>query len=78
VVTASGLNRAHILYELTRIHKGGHVLNPKVKIVQGGYVSIQTSAPEDALLIEVDGNVSGRTPADYLVMPKALRIVIRS
>ena len=77
VVTASGLNRAHILYELTRIHKGGHVLNPKVKIVQGGYVSIQT-APDDALLIEVDGNVSGRTPADYLVMPKALRIVVRS
>ena len=75
VVTARGLNRATILRELTRIHKGGHVANPKVKIVQGGYVSIQTSAPEDALLIEVDGNVCGRTPADYVVMPKALRIV---
>jgi diacylglycerol kinase (ATP) len=75
VVTARGLNRAMILRELARIHKGGHVANPKVKIVQGRTVDIHTSAPEDALLIEVDGNVCGRTPADYFVMPLALRIV---
>lgn len=76
VVTASGLNRAAILRELTRIHQGGHVANPKVKIVQGGYVNIQTFAPEDALRIEVDGNVSGQTPADYSIMPGALRLVV--
>ncbi|MCU1264662.1 MAG: uncharacterized protein JWM21_980 [Acidobacteria bacterium] len=76
VVTACGLNRPEILRELTRIHKGGHVANSKVKIVQGRSVNIQTSLREDALLIEVDGNVSGRTPADYVVMPLALRIVV--
>ena len=76
VVTATGLNRATILRELTRIHKGGHVANPKVKIVQGRHVNIQTFAPEDALRIEVDGNVSGHTPADYSIMPAALRIVV--
>jgi diacylglycerol kinase (ATP) len=75
VVTARGLNRATILRELTRIHSGGHVANPKVKIVQGSSVSIRTSKPEDALLIEVDGNICGRTPADYQVMPGCLRIV---
>ena len=77
LVTASGLNRAAIVRELTRIHKGGHVANPKVKIIQGRYVSIETAHPDDALLIEVDGNVSGRTPADYWLMPQALRIVAR-
>jgi diacylglycerol kinase (ATP) len=75
VVTARGLNRATIMRELARIHKGGHVANPKVKIVQGKSVSIHTSTPRDAMLIEVDGNVSGRTPADYVVIPGALRIV---
>lgn len=75
VVTASGLNRATILRELTRIHQGGHVANPKVRIVQGRYVNIQTFAPADALRIEIDGNVSGHTPADYSIMPGALRIV---
>jgi diacylglycerol kinase (ATP) len=76
VVTASGLNRATILRELMRIHKGGHVVNPKVRIVQGRHVKIQTFAPEDALPIEIDGNVSGHTPADYSIMPAALRIVV--
>ncbi|HXD32938.1 MAG TPA: YegS/Rv2252/BmrU family lipid kinase [Pyrinomonadaceae bacterium] len=75
VVTASGLSRPGILHELTRIHEGGHVANPKVKIVQGRSVDIQTVAPEDALLIEIDGNVSGRTPADYRIIPNAIRIV---
>jgi diacylglycerol kinase family enzyme len=74
VVTASGLSRANILRELTRIHQGGHVKNPKVKIVQGCYVKIQTFASRDAMRIEVDGNISGQTPADYTIMPGALRI----
>jgi diacylglycerol kinase (ATP) len=75
VVTARGLNRPGILRELTRIHAGGHLANPKVKIAQGRRVSIQTFKPEDALLIEIDGNVSGRTPADYCIVPGSLRIV---
>lgn len=76
VVTVSGLGRTGILRELTRIHTGGHVANPKVKIVPGHSVNIRTFTPEDALLIEIDGNVSGRTPADYRIMPKCLRVVV--
>src|SRR5262249_23634276 len=36
VITVSGLSRAGILRELTRIHKGGHVANPGVRIEKGG------------------------------------------
>ena len=75
LVIVSGLNRGAILRELMRIHKGGHVANPKVRIIQGRTVSIETLKPADAMLIEVDGNVSGRTPADYSILPGALRIV---
>ena len=78
VVTASGLNRAGILRELTRIHRGGHVVNPKVRIDKATEVTIETVSLEDALLIEVDGNVSGRTPADYRIMPAVLRVVTPS
>ena len=76
VVTASGLSRANIVRELTRIHTGGHVLNPKVKIVQGQGVSIETFSIEDAMLIEADGNVRGVTPVEFRVMPRALRFVV--
>ena len=76
VVTASGLSRANIVRELARIHKGGHVRNPKVRIVQGEGVSIETFSQEDAMLIEVDGNVRGLTPVEFRVMPRALRFVV--
>jgi YegS/Rv2252/BmrU family lipid kinase len=76
VVTASGLSRANIVRELARIHKGGHVRNPKVRIVQGEGVSVETFSREDAMLIEVDGNVRGLTPVEFRVMPRALRFVV--
>ena len=76
VVTASGLSRANIVRELARIHKGGHVANPKVRITQGEGVSIETFSAADAMLIEADGNVRGVTPVEFRVMPQALRFVV--
>jgi len=76
VVTASGLSRANIVRELARIHKGGHVKNPKVRIVQGEGVSIETFSKEDAMLIEVDGNVRGVTPVEFRMLPRALKFVV--
>ncbi len=76
VVTASGLNRLEIVRELARIHKGGHVANPKVRIVQGERVNIETFSVGDAMPIEADGNVRGMTPVSFRVMPKALRFVV--
>jgi YegS/Rv2252/BmrU family lipid kinase len=76
VVTASGLSRANVVRELARIHKGGHVANPKVRFFQGQEVNIETFSPEDAMPIEADGNVRGVTPVDFRVMPKALCFVV--
>jgi YegS/Rv2252/BmrU family lipid kinase len=76
VVTARGLNRMEIVRELARIHKGGHIRNPKVRIVQGEGVSIETFSAADAMRIEADGNVRGVTPVEFRVMPKALRFVV--
>lgn len=75
VVTASGLSRASVIRELPRIHSGGHVKNPKVRITQGQRVRIETFSREDGMLIEADGNVRGRTPVEFRIMPGALRIV---
>ena len=76
VVTASGLTRATVVRELARIHSGGHVANPSVRINQGTRVKIETFAPDDGLLIEADGNVRGRTPVEFRIMPRALRFVV--
>lgn len=76
VVIASGLSRAGVIRELPRLHSGGHVANPKVKIQQGNYALIETFSESDALPIEADGNIRGHTPADYRIMPSALRFVV--
>jgi YegS/Rv2252/BmrU family lipid kinase len=76
VVSTSGLSRAQVLRELARIHKGGHVANPKVRLMQGTRVRIETFKPEDAMPIEADGNVRGFTPVEFRVMPGALKFVV--
>lgn len=75
VVTASGLSRTDVVTELSRIHTGGHLNNPKVSLTQGARVRIETLLLQDAMLLEADGNVRGVTPAEFQVMPGALRFL---
>jgi YegS/Rv2252/BmrU family lipid kinase len=75
VITASGLSRANVVKELSRVHAGGHVKNPKVTITQGTIVRIDTLLTQDAMPLEADGNVRGTTPVQFQVLPAALRFV---
>src|SRR3954463_9493543 len=70
------LTRATILRELPRIRRGEHLANPRVRIVHARHVGIETMKPADALLVEADGNVRGHTPAEFRLLPKALRIIM--
>jgi YegS/Rv2252/BmrU family lipid kinase len=76
VITASGLTRKNVVTELSRIHTGGHVKNPKVTITQGTIVTIETLLAQDAMPLEADGNVRGVTPVRFQVLPAALRFVV--
>ena len=78
VITASGLSRANVVTELSRIHTGGHVKNPKVTIRQGTIVRIDTLMLQDAMPLEADGNVRGVTPVQFQVLPGALKFVSRA
>ena len=75
VVTASGLSRANVVTELSRIHTGGHLQNPKVMLTQGTKVRIETLLLQDSMPLEADGNVRGVTPVEFRVMPKALQFL---
>jgi YegS/Rv2252/BmrU family lipid kinase len=75
VITASGLSRANVVTELSRVHTGGHVNNPKVTITVGTIARIETFLEQDAMPLEVDGNVRGVTPVQFQVLPGALQFV---
>src|SRR5690349_14590415 len=78
VITASGLSRANVVTELSRVHTGGHVKNPKVTITQGSIARIETFLLQDAMPLEADGNVRGVTPVQFQVIPGVLRFVSRA
>lgn len=73
-LTACGLAFPEILRELSRVHSGGHLNNRKIKVVRGERVRIET-IEGDELGLEADGDVRGCTPAEFSVMPLALRVV---
>ena len=75
VLIACRLSRAGVLRELPRIRKGTHLSNRKVRTFTARRVRVETLNPDEALLIEADGNLRGHTPAEFRVMPAALRIV---
>jgi len=75
VVTACRLTRRSLIREMTRIHSGGHVSNPRVRVSRGERVRIEHLTPEDALAVEADGDVRGHTPLEFRVLAGALRVV---
>ena len=70
------LTRASILRELPRIRRGAHLANKRVRVIRARHVRVETDTTEDALLVEADGNVRGHTPAEFRIMPGAIRVVL--
>jgi diacylglycerol kinase family enzyme len=75
VLMVCGISRVGLVRELARVHRGGHLANPKVKLTRGQSVRVETFDPSDSLAVEADGDVRGHTPAEFRVMPAALRVV---
>jgi diacylglycerol kinase (ATP) len=75
VLVVCDISRPALLRELARVHSGGHLNNPKVKLTRGRHVRVETLDAADSLGIEADGDVRGRTPAEFRVLPSALRVV---
>jgi diacylglycerol kinase (ATP) len=75
LVLTHKLTRPTILRELPRIRRGAHLANHRVRIIKARHVRVETGTGKDALLLEADGNVRGHTPAEFRIMPGALRVV---
>ena len=76
LLIAGDLGRLGSARELPRIPKGGHLANPQVKTFACKRVRIDNNSSSDSLLVEADGNLRGRTPVEFQVIPSSLRIVL--
>lgn len=75
LLLACGLTRAGIARELLRIHRGGHLQNPCVRVSTATEVRIEAQTNDDRLMVEADGNLRGHTPVTFRLVPKALRLL---
>jgi diacylglycerol kinase (ATP) len=75
VLVVCDISRPALVREFARVHSGGHLANPKVELVRATRARIETSDSADPLGVEADGDPRGRTPAEFRVMPAALRVV---
>ncbi|MEP6755315.1 MAG: diacylglycerol kinase family protein [Chthonomonadales bacterium] len=60
------------LLAFPRVFKGTHIDHPKITILQGRNIRVVTDPPQP---IFVDGEVIGKTPAEYSIIPAALQVV---
>ena len=74
-LTVCSISRAELVRELLRVHRGGHLANPKVRLARGTRARIETLGGDPPLGVEADGDVRGRTPAEFRLVPSALRVV---
>jgi diacylglycerol kinase (ATP) len=75
VLAVCDISRPVLVRELSRVHSGGHLGNPKVKLTRARHVRVETLDAADTLGVEADGDPRGHAPADFRVMPAALRVV---
>jgi diacylglycerol kinase (ATP) len=73
VVITDGASRLDVIRELPRIRQGGYIKNPKVSAVKARSVSIVTDRP---LPLDIDGESEGTTPAEFSVLPGAIRFAL--
>jgi diacylglycerol kinase family enzyme len=76
VLAVCDISRPALVRELARVRGGGHINNPKVKLTRATHIRVETLAAADSLGVEADGDVRGRTPAEFRVLPAALRVVV--
>ena len=75
VLLTDRLTRLDIIMELRRIGRGGHLKNPKVSETRAGEVSICSADP---VPIDIDGEMSGYTPARLTILPSVIRFAAAS
>lgn len=72
VVLGDGLGKLETLAVLPRVYGGGHVRHPKVSVFAAREVTVR---PQADLTVQADGEIVGKAPATFSVVPGGLQVV---
>jgi YegS/Rv2252/BmrU family lipid kinase len=74
VVNIGDLGTAKILLNAYSIYAGTHEKIPEVKSTKAKRIEISAVDPSRTILLETDGELPGKLPATYEIIPNALRV----
>jgi diacylglycerol kinase (ATP) len=74
VVNIGDIGTAKILLNAYSIYRGTHHDLAEVKITQARKIEISSADRFGTILLETDGELPGRLPATYEIVPNALRV----
>jgi diacylglycerol kinase (ATP) len=74
VVNIGDIRTAKILLNAFTLYRGTHVDLPEVKCTLARKIEARAADPSNEIHIEVDGELPGKLPALYEVVPRALKI----
>ena len=73
VLTVGDFGKLELVRAFPSIYKGTHINHPKVRMERASRVRIESS---ERLLVHADGEVVGEGPANFWLLPKALRVAV--
>jgi len=74
IINVGDLGTVEILLNAHTLYRGTHTSLSKVKSMQAKRVEIRPADPNAEILIETDGELPGKLPAVYEIVPNALRL----
>ena len=72
VVILGNLGKLDLIRNVPKVYDGSHASHPKVRMLSGK--QIEVTSP-NRLLLQADGEVLGTAPANFTVVPGALRLI---
>jgi YegS/Rv2252/BmrU family lipid kinase len=73
VVVLGDLGKLDLVRNVPRVYVGTHVTHPKVRVLKGREVRVDSP---DRMLLQADGEVLGKAPASFRIVPGALRLIV--
>jgi diacylglycerol kinase (ATP) len=74
VLIVADLDKPDLLRSLPRIYKGTHLTHPKVSLKRARMVEVTSG--DGGMYLQADGELLGRLPARFRILPAALNVVV--
>ena len=73
LILVKGMEKIEFFLNVWKIYRGTHLSHPKIKFIRGKKIEVMSEDEED-VLIEADGELIGKVPATFEIMPRIFSV----